>query len=71
MARRYSSRRKVLLERVGEIMRANFPLVELIDSAGVSWGYAELSPAKITKLVRAYKSAGIFLEARLNNGVAL
>ena len=52
-------------------MRANFPLVELIDSAGVSWGYAELSPAKITKLVRAYKSAGILLEARLNNGVAL
>ena len=34
-------------------------LIELIDIEGNSWGYAELSPSKIIKLVKAYKAAGV------------
>ena len=38
-----------------------YPLVNLIDNSGEIFASGEFAPSKITKLIAAYKSAGIFL----------
>jgi len=42
-------------------MKINYPLTQLIDANGYLWMSAELSPAKLKKIIRAYELAGVEL----------